>query len=167
MTRPPVATERRKLLRIYLNDHRMGATVGVRVAQRTLRSNQGTPLGAFLEQFVAEIKEDRASLDALMESLGFARDRVKLAAAVAAELVGRAKLNGRLLGYSDLSRLLELEGLYAGVEAKRRLWLSLQRVAASDETIGALDLDRLIARAASQLERLEPHRLDAAARAFA
>ncbi|HVL98238.1 MAG TPA: hypothetical protein VM324_02990 [Egibacteraceae bacterium] len=167
VTRSPVATDRRKLLRIYLNDHLAGATAGVRLARRSLRSNRGTPLGAFLGQLVDEVEEDRAALERLIAAFAFPRGRVKVAAAVAAEWIGRGKLNGRLIGYSDLSRVLELEGLYLGAEGKRRLWLNLQRIAESHDAIAALDLDRLIARASSQLERLEHHRSEAAARAFA
>lgn len=162
----PRPADTRRFLRIYLNDHLMGSAVGIRLARRCLRNNRGTPLGAFLETLVTEIAEDRAALEQLMGALGFPPDPVKLAAAVVAERVGRLKLNGRLVGYSDLSRLLELEGLYAGVDLKLRLWHSLRRVAATHPAIAATDLDRLAARASSQREGLERHRLEAAARAF-
>lgn len=162
----PVATGRRKLLRIYLNDHLMGATAGIHVARRCLASNQGTPLGAFLEEFVVELDEDRAILAELMDALRLTRDPVKQAAAVVGERVARAKLNGSLRGYSDLSRLEELEGLRAGVTVKRQLWQSLRQVAAAYPAVAAMDLDRLVDRASTQAGHLETHRLEAAARAF-
>lgn len=167
MTSTPQATDRRKLLRIYLNDHLMGAALGTRLARRCLSNNQGTPLGDFLEVLLAEIVEDRAVLDSLMDALELPRDRVKQAGAVVAELIGRVKMNGRLTTYSDLSRLVELEGLHAGIDLKVRLWQSLRQAAPSHPAIGAMDLDRLVDRGTAQLERLEVHRLDAAARALA
>lgn len=163
----PAASDQRKLLRIYLNDHLAGATAGVHLARRCLSSNQGTALGAFLEEFLVEIAEDRTTLMDLMDALQLTRDPAKQALAVVGERVARLKLNGSLRGYSDLSRLEELEGLAGGVNLKRRLWQALQRVASSYAAIATLDLDRLAQRADSQLERLETYRLEAAARAFA
>lgn len=163
----PVATNQRKLLRIYLNDHLAGATAGIHLTRRCLSSNQGTPLGAFLDEFLVELAEDRTTLMDLMDALRLSRDPAKQALAVVGERVGRAKLNGSLRGYSDLSRLEELEGLVAGVTVKLGLWQALQRVASSHAAIAAMDLDRLVDRASSQLQRLETYRLDAAARALA
>lgn len=159
-------SDRRRLLRIYLNDHLMGSAGGIELCRRCLRSNHGTPLGAFLTDLLLQIIEDRRSLEDLMARMGFPVDRLKLVAAAAGEKVGRLKLNGQLLGYSDLSRLLELEGLYAGVTAKQRLWLSLREIASSYPQLSATDFDQLVERAASQLEGLEQHRREAARTAF-
>lgn len=49
------------------------------------------------------------------------------APAWAAEKLVRLKLNGRLRGYSPLSRLLELEMLHIGITGKLELWQALQR----------------------------------------
>lgn len=167
MSRPAAATDRLRLLRIYLNDHLMGATLAVRLIRRSLSSNRGGELGALLEDLHTEVAEDKDALKELMDAFGFPVDPVKQVAAVAAERIGLLKLNGSLTGYSDLSRLLELEGLHAGVDAKLRLWRSLRQVASAHPELDPAALDRLIARAESQLQRLEPHRLDAASRTFA
>lgn len=168
MTAPRIAAraDRRTLLRIYLNDHLAGAAGAIDLARRCLRSNRGTALGAFLERFVAEVTQDRRALEDLMASLGFPPDRFKLVAAAAAERLGRLKLNGQLTGYSDLSRLLELEALCAGVAMKSRLWRVLEEIAATDPRLSTLDLRELIDRAVRQLDGLEQHRLEAAIRAF-
>ena len=100
------------MLAIYLNDHLAGSTVGVELARRAAANNRKSAYGRFLEQLAAEIREDRETLLDIMRSLGVGIDRVKVSAAWAAEKLGRLKLNGRLLGYSPLSRLvglLELE----------------------------------------------------------
>lgn len=154
------------LLRIYLNDHRAGAAFGLSLARRCAGSNRGTPLGDVLTSLIDEIAEDRDALERVMRDLGYPVDRLKLAAAEVAERVGRLKPNGRLLGYSDLSRLVELEGLCAGVEAKGGMWRALRLVAADDERLAATDFDRLVERASSQRERLEQHRLSAAEQAL-
>jgi hypothetical protein len=154
-----------KYLNIYLNDHLAGAIAGFELAKRSAASNRGTPFGDFLTSFVAELESDRVSLEEVMEMVSAPKDRVKPAAAWAAEKVGRLKLNGQILGYSPLSRVVELEGLRAGVEAKLCLWNSLKALSESDGRL-VMDFDRLIKRAEAQQEQLEEHRVDAARIAF-
>ena len=151
-----------KLLRIYLNDHLAGSLAGIEVAKRCRSSNEGTPLGDYLATFVIELEEDRADLSKVMDQLGFAQDKLKTTAAWVAEKVGRLKLNGQITGYSDLSRLLELEGLCVGVEGKLSLWRSLKHISGTDSRLAVTDLDGLIKRAERQREELESHRLEAA-----
>jgi hypothetical protein len=150
------------LLRIYVNDHLAAAAAGVALARRTLRNNREGELGRFLAALVGEIEADRARLEQVLHALGAPRNPVKEGAAKLAERLGRLKLNGRVRGYSDLSRLLELEGLTVGVEAKRDLWASLRRTGRTFP----VDLDELVARAERQRDGLEEHRLAAARRAF-
>jgi hypothetical protein len=159
---------RRRLLAIYLNDHLAGATLGVELTLRAARENTGSELGVFLrEVLLPEIREDRETLERLMGRLGIARSRAKVAAAWAAEKVGRLKLNGELTRYSPLSRLLELEGLAAGIEGKRALWLALEAAVDSGaDDVEGFDFRALAERAESQRERLEKHRLAAASDAL-
>jgi hypothetical protein len=156
----------RKLLGIYLNDHLAGAMGGVELARRCLRNNRGTPLEADLERLAREIEEDRVVLEGLLERLGIPRSPVKAPVAWALEKVGRLKLNGRLLDYSPLSRVVELELLGSGVETKRSLWTALKRLADDGIDLG-VDLEDLIGRARRQRRMLERRRLEAAAAAFA
>jgi hypothetical protein len=157
----------RRLLAIYLNDHLAGATLGVELALRAARENTGSELGVFLgEVLLPEIREDRQTLERLMGWLGIARSRPKVAAAWAAEKVGRLKLNGELTRYSPLSRLLELESLAVGIEGKRALWLALEATADSSEPVEGFDFRALAERAKSQRQRLETHRLAAASDAL-
>lgn len=154
------------LLAVYVNDHLAGATAGVELARRTLRNNRGTEYESFLRELAHEIDEDRATLIRVVGHLGVRPSPVKQAAAFAAERIGRAKLNGQLVGYSPLSRLVELEGLGGGVEMKANLWRSLRAVLPPQALPGDVDLDELVARAERQRERIERHRLAAAVRAF-
>lgn len=150
----------RKLLGIYLNDHLLGSTAGRQVAKRALRENRGNQFGAFLEQLLEEIREDRATLLDVMRALGARQDRLKQAAAVAGERLGRLKLNGSLTGYSPLSRLVELEALAIGIHAKRLLWMALERL--DEPSLAEFDLAALQARARRQGDDLERLRLEAA-----
>jgi hypothetical protein len=152
-----------KRLSIYLNDHLAGSTVGVELVQRIAGSNRGTPLGDMLERLAAEIREDRETLERLMDQVGAGRDRLKVSGAWAAEKLGRLKLNGQLLGYSPLSRLEELESLRLGISGKRGMWKALSRTLPD---VPGFDFAALAARADRQLRRIEPHRLEAAEQAF-
>lgn len=151
-----------RYLPIYLNDHLTGATVGVELVKRARGANKGTELGTFLDELCSEIVADREALLSLMRSLGVQPSRVKVVAGWTAEKLGRLKLNGEITKYSPLSRLVELEGLDAGIEAKRAMWAALQEIRNEDERLGGAPLDDLIERARSQRARLEPHRLAAA-----
>ena len=149
-------------LSIYLNDHLAAATAGANLARRTAGNNAGTGYGPVLEEVANEIEEDRAALVDVMERLSVSHDRLKTALAWGAERVGRLKLNGRLLGYSPLSRLEEIEALSLGVEGKLALWRALRSTHVSDPRLADIDLEHLIERARSQRRRLERQRVRAA-----
>ena len=150
------------LLAIYLNDHRAGAVAGVELAKRTLGNNRGTEYEAFLEQLLADIQADQATLDRIIERSDIPRSPVKSSLAWAAEKVGRLKLNGAITGYSPLSRLIELDGLKLGIEGKLCLWRSLRRARPAGAAVTDAELDELIARAQAQIEVVEEHRVKAA-----
>ncbi len=154
------------LLAIYLNDHLTGATAGRELARRTAASNRGSSHGPFLQTLAREIDEDRDSLIRIMEAVGIRVDPVKVALGWTAEKVGRLKFNGRLTGYSPLSRLIELEGLTLGVRGKLTGWRTLQHLRPRMPELERFDLDALEQRAKRQLEQLEQHRLEAAAEAL-
>ena len=155
----------RDLVAIYLNDHLAGATLGVELARRLRASNEDEPeFGPALAEICAEIEADSETLKAVMEELGVDRGRFKPLAAVLAERLGRLKLNGRLWGYSPLSRLDELEMLQIGVAGKRRLWRALEHTHAGE--LQDFDLSALAERATEQLRRLEALHLQAAALAL-
>jgi hypothetical protein len=152
------------LLAIYLNDHLAAATGARDLARRAASSNRGSSYGAFLERLAAEIDEDRDTLLAIMRALDIGVDRLKVLGGWGAEKLGRLKLNGRVLGYSPLSRVVELEILAIGVTGKRSLWRALERLDRPD--LAAWDLPELAARAQRQLRGLERQRLKAVAEGF-
>src|SRR3954466_10840107 len=152
----------RDLLGIYLNDHLAASTVGLDLCKRSAKSNEGTEYGDFLKPLAAELEADRNQLEDIMGRLGVNRDQIKVGAGWLGEKLGRLKLNGRLLEYSPLSRVIELEGLIAGVNAKLALWRTLAAAAAEEPRIADIDFAHLIERARRQLEGLDAHHGNAA-----
>ncbi len=155
-----------RLLGIYLNDHLAGAIVGRELAKRCRSSNRANDLGRYLTTFLEELRADETALRRVIAAVGVREDPVKKALGWLAEKAGRLKLNGRIVTYSELSRLEEIEGLCIAVEAKRSLWRLLRDMASRDPRLRAVDLPSLEDRAARQRTALEVHRLRAAARAF-
>jgi hypothetical protein len=157
---------RQRLLNIYLSDHLAGAVIGQELAKRCLSNNSGTELGSYLAEFLHELDEDRSTLESVIDTVGGQPDRLKLGMGWASEKVGRLKLNGQVRGYSDLSRLVELEGLCVGVEGKKSMWTALRSVAEQDSRLASFDFAALESRASRQREALEIHRKAAAKLAF-
>ena len=151
----------KRLLSVYLNDHLAGSVAGVELARRSQRSNEGGELGDFLAGLTREIEEDRGGLLAVMRALDVSPSRVKPRLAWVAEKAGRLKLNGRLLSYSPLSRLVELEALVLGVTGKKSLWDALAVLAPAEPRLAAFDFAALAERAQSQIDGLERCRREA------
>jgi hypothetical protein len=152
------------LMAIYLNDHLGASVAGIELAKRCRSNNRTGALADYLDTFIGEIEEDHLILQELIDRIGARKDPLKLAAGLVAERLGRLKPNGTLLGYSDLSRFEELEGLAVGAEAQGAMWRALAAVAAGGDGDGRLegfDLDRLARRAARQHEELEAFRVEA------
>jgi hypothetical protein len=155
-----------KYLPVYLNDHLMGSTLGVELAQRIAGGHEGTDLGRFAASLAREIKADRETLQAVMAELDASQDQLKVAMGWVTEKVGRLKLNGELRSPSPLSPLVELEGLSIGVEGKRLLWVALAETEEIAQRVGPARLQELIARSEQQREEIERHRREAARRAL-
>jgi len=154
-----------KYLATYLNDHLMGATLGVELVRRAAGENEGSELGAFLSGLAGEIAEDRDTLLAIMSELGVKPDRLKVAAGWTGEKVGRLKPNAQLRGYSPLSPLVELEGLLIGIQGKLAMWIVLGEVA-QELGLDRARLDALAARAERQQADVERHRREVGRRAL-
>ena len=117
-----------------------------------------------LARICSEIEADREALVRLMERLEIGRDPVKPALAKIAERLGRLKLNGRIRGYSPLSRVLEIEILSGMVGAKMQFWNALEQ--SFGESLDGFDFHDLATRADRQGQRLEDLHLAAAQRAL-
>lgn len=156
---------RTKLLTIYLNDHLAGSALGVELCRRLQSSNsEKSELGRPLAELCEEIEADRETLVNLMDQLGIRRGVVKPAAAWLAEKLGRLKLNGQLIGYSPLSRLVEIELLAIGITGKMQMWRALERTLGSSQS--GFDFAQLAERAIRQRDRAEDLHAIAASQAL-
>jgi hypothetical protein len=155
-----------RLLAVYLRDHFAAAGAGLALAERCRRANVEDPLGAVLAEVATEIAADRASLRDVMAALEVTEDPVKAVFARAGELVARIKSNGMLTRYSPSSRVVELEALLAGIDAKRNLWRALRVAVPGRPALDVAMLDELIDRATSQRTRLQAEHERAARVAF-
>src|SRR3954453_3598298 len=144
-----------KYLPIYLNDHYAGSTLGVELAKRSAKNNDGNAeFGPALATLASDIDQDRDSLKRIMERLGASEDRLKGAIFGLGEKVGRLKPNGELLQFSPLSRVVEIEGLITGVGGKLSLWRTLLELAEREDRLEEGELEVLAGRAEDQLLRL-------------
>jgi hypothetical protein len=153
-------------LETYLQDHRAGAEGGSDLARRLADENAGTPYEDFLVGLAQEIEQDVEVLEDLMDRFGVSKSIVKTAGAKVGEKLGRLKPNDQLTGYSPLSRVLELEGLRAGVQGKLSLWDSLSQIAPHDARLDEDEIAGLVAKAERQLVGLREHHATAAREAF-
>ena len=148
-------------LAIYLRDQLALALAWRELAERSARSNRGSPVGEALGEVATGMAEDVRTFQRLMSVLGVRPNPVKLGLAVVAERVGRLKTNGRLLKYSPLSRFVELDMLSIGIQSKKQLWATLRDIAGLAGRVPDVNFDDLIHRARQQHERLDPFRVDA------
>jgi hypothetical protein len=153
-------------LETYLKDHRAGAEAGSDLARRLAEENIGTPYEDFLLGLAQEIEQDVEVLEDIMGRFGVSKSIVKTAGAKVGEKLGRLKPNDQLTGYSPLSRVIEFEGLRAGVQGKLSLWDSLSQVAPHDARLDEDEVASLVAKAESQLAGLREHHAMAAREAF-
>ncbi|HEX3593115.1 MAG TPA: hypothetical protein VHV74_26105 [Pseudonocardiaceae bacterium] len=154
------------LLASYLNDHLTGATGGMELARRLADAHPSGEDSARLRQLAHDVAEDRAALIGILERLDITVDQVKVAMGWIGEKLARLKLNGYLFSRSPLSTVIELEGMRLGVEGKASGWRTLRSVAEHDERLETAELDRLIERAADQIETLEALRVNAVRQVF-
>ena len=140
------------LLRIYLRDHESAAAGGLQLVRQCWKANRGTPYAPELQRLVTDIRSDRDALRQICRQFNVKYSNVGRAVAYIGATVGRLKLNGRLIHYSPLSRVLELEALSGGVLAKLRLWESLVLLVDDDQRLDRDALTRLATEAKDQLE---------------
>lgn len=156
----------RKLLGTYLNDHLAGSIVGGELARRIARQNSDNEYGRETAEIAEQIEQDKLELRRIMTRLDVPQKRLRLGIAWAVEKVTRLKPNGRLIGYSPLSRVLELEGLVMGITGKLELWRTLDQLEDANPGLDKAQIRELIGRAEAQRDRVEDLRLKAAAEAM-
>ena len=143
------------LLPIYLRDHYAAAVGGLELAGRLIKSNPKNNYGREVEHLLGAIREDKRRLAGVMRAIDVEPSRTKDAAVWLGEKLGRFKLNGRIINYSPLSRVFELEGLNMAITGKLRLWKALEVVQETDERLTGFDFRVCIERAEEQRDQLD------------
>ncbi len=149
-------------LDVYLNDHLAGGTAGVNLAQMAAEEHRSDEIGAFFGEIASEIKKDHDTLERMMAAMNTEQSATKVAAAEIGSKIMAPKFKGT---EDELNAFVTLETLSIGVEGKRCMWKALGCL--DDPTLESLDIETLIARADSQRERIEEHRLAIAPQALA
>jgi hypothetical protein len=163
---PTSGPRHRDLLAVYCNDHLAASIGGIELVKRMLNEHRTTDYEQPLEQLLGELREERSSLESMMRAVEFPVRQYKLAAVWVGEKFARLKLNGRLLGRSPLSDLIEFEFLASAVRAKRSGFETLRTVADVEPRLPTAEIDRLIRQANRQFEWLSHARREVAASVF-
>lgn len=153
-------------LQIYLNDH-LALIIGeMELVARCVANDQSDALTSFLKQLQASLQDERSIMHELLARIGGSENRAKQGAAWFAEKLGRLKLNGSLVTYSPLSRVVELEALIAAAVERTALWDTLAVVLDQDARINGIDCATFRDNAEKHLLALHQHRRAAALEAF-
>lgn len=156
-----------RLLDIYLDDHWGGAAAGKALARRLARENASNEWGPELRRVADQIAEDDRTLGLVRASLGVRSGGAKRVMGALAERMSVLKLNGRLVDYSPLSRVVESEALVAGITAKRMMWGALGVARPEDQRLDPFDFEELEHRADGQIDVLRRFHEVASVEAFA
>lgn len=151
-------------LPIYLHDHLAGSAFAVDLVESLRRHYANDPLGEFAAGLLTDIKQDRETLQQIVDRVGKGSPDVKEAAAWVAEKVTRFKLSHD--DFKGLGTFQALETLALGILGKLALWRALLIVAEKDIRLNGMELEQLVARAQKQHAQVEQWRLSVARSAF-
>jgi hypothetical protein len=149
----------------YLNDHLAGSAAALDLLQRMRAANEGNEVGKTVAELHEAVKQDRAALETIMQTLDVGVSSLRQAGGQVVEKVSRVKFDEWVTRDRDLSLLLETEALALGIEGKMAGWCALKELPAN--RLNGVDLDGLIGRAQQQRATVEKLRRDAARAAFA
>jgi hypothetical protein len=147
-------------LATYLHDHLAGAKVAVDLLEAMRDRLKNDPLSDFAAHLLTDVQADRDTLQRLAEKVGSRSNALKELTGWLAEKVTRLKLgqgSGEAFGTFEA-----LEFLALGVRGKMGLWQALDVAASYSPRLSGYDFKQLAARAETQYQQVEQHRLKAA-----
>jgi hypothetical protein len=150
-------------LSVYLNEHLAVSAAALEILAELQRLH-GVEI--WTSRVRSDIADDREELETLMRRVGIARAPGRPPVGFIAEKAARLKTRAEDPANRFLYSLELIEALAAGIDGKRALWTALQAAAAEAPALQHVDYARLIARAEEQRQRVETHRLQAAADAL-
>lgn len=152
-------------LKVYLNDHLAASVAGIQMAKHCLKNSQDPDVSKFLSAFLTQVTEEQNLLKKIIIYLKDTQTPLKKMAAWIFEKMAHLKLN-YLQSNGEVTRLLELEGLLAGVHAKLDMWRMVERLSISNPQFVNYPYKSLIERVEKQLLSLEKFCLKAGEKAF-
>ena len=160
VTSPPINFP----LRIYLHDHLAGAGFAIELLETMAREFKGHETGIVAADVLGEVRDDRQTLESIVDRVGRSPFDLKNAAAWFTEKVSRIKL--RHDDPAGIGAFEAFEALGLGVMGKFALWRALSRIAPSDARLTGYDFEGLASRAQAQFDKVEEYRLRLAPAAF-
>jgi hypothetical protein len=151
-------------LATYLHDHLAGADMAIELLQAMEKRQKDESLGQFAGHILAQVRQDRDTLQHLADAVGSGPNVLKEFTAWLAERASRMKLGEGAAG--EFGTFEALEFLALGIQGKLSLWRALQVAAASDARLSNCDFKLLIGRAEEQYAKVEERRLAVATTAL-
>jgi hypothetical protein len=162
LTRVSGGLPRDKFFRIFLRDRMAMMSFFVELARRTLKNNSEGELGEFLKTLVRKLESERETLHLVGRRSGVSFGAIGEAGGWFAEKLGRLKPNGRLVTYSPLSRVEELEGLLLHAQEREAFWRIVEHKAKVDARLAGFAADAHVESAEEDRRLLERYLLEAA-----
>lgn len=147
---------------VLLRNHQAGGRAALDLFDRAIAGQRARPYADGLRTLRDECREDLDFNESVMRRLRVQASPVQVLGTRLTERVGRLKPNGRVVGRSPISDVVELEGLIAAVHVKVAGWQAAQ----AGEFLTAEEsarLEELEARAHTQAERLSAMHAEVAA----
>jgi len=151
-------------LRTYLHDHLAGSGFAVELLKTLQQSYPDHETGAFAGEILNEVREDRETLEHIIQEVGKSHLDLKDATTWLAEKASRVKL--RHDNPVGMGAFEALETLGLGILGKRGLWRALAEISQIDPRLDSYDFDALIASSEAQYAKVESYRLRLARSAF-
>jgi hypothetical protein len=152
-------------LSVYLHDHLAGSNLAIELLETLEREYQGYETGAIASALLLEVRQDRVTLQRIVENVGSSSLDLKEAVAWLSEKALRAKL--RHNDPTGIGTFEAFEALLLGVSGKLALWQALSRISLIDARVAGYDYGELATRAKEQIARIEDYRLRLASTALA
>jgi hypothetical protein len=151
-------------LATYLHDHLAGADMAIELLQAMEKRQKDESLGQFAGYILAQVRQDRDTLQHLADAVGSGPNVLKEFTAWLAERASRMKLGEGAAG--EFGTFEALEFLALGIQGKLSLWHALQVAATSDARLSNCDFKLLVGRAEEQYAKVEERRLAVATTAL-
>jgi hypothetical protein len=142
---------------VYLHDHLAGSGFAIELLETLEKEFAGHDTGKIATIILGEVREDRRTLETIIDRVGTTHLDLKDAATWFSEKISRIKLR-----HDDpvgIGAFEAFEAIGLGIMGKFGLWQALSRIAPSDTRLSGYDFEALARRAQAQFEKVDEYRL--------